>query len=151
MKRNVSISLVGLLLLFGLWGFRQVKPEKEIMQRKLDLSHGLLEALAVEDFARMALNAEKLSQLSEAAKRKLFQTPDYARHSREFQRVAKSLAEFARERNLDNAALEFASLTIKCVQCHKHIRGVQRAGSGEERQNRSKTEAKTRGSSPADR
>ena len=40
----------------------------------------------------------------------------------DFQRSADSLAQNARDKNVDAAALSYMKLTLTCVECHKYVR-----------------------------
>lgn len=99
----------------------------EFMQMKLDHSKGILEGLVVEDYDKIAKNAQDLSLLSQAASWQVLQTPDYLQHSLEFRRSADTLTEAAKKKNLDGSALAFMEVTMKCVNCHKYVRNVKMA------------------------
>ena len=132
MKRIV----VAVSLLFaaaaGLWGMA-AQPEEpnnvgEFMRLKLDHSKNVLEGLALEDYDLIAKNAQDMSLLSLAASWQVLQTPEYLQQSNEFRRTADALTKAAQDENLDGAALAYVELTMKCVNCHKYVRGVRMAG-----------------------
>jgi len=54
-------------------------------------------------------------------------TPEYLMHSREFRRAAERMRDAAKQKNLDAAALAYMQMTLKCVECHKHVRKVKTA------------------------
>jgi cytochrome c556 len=108
-------------------GSQEEPAPKIFMRSKLEHSQKLLEALAVEDFAGMAKDSQALSLLSLAASWQVLQTPEYAQQSLEFRRSADALTEAARKKNLDGAALAYVQMTMKCVSCHKYVRGVRMA------------------------
>ena len=116
----------------GLWSAlvlsRQSDPLETIMQRKLEYAHNLLHALILEDFDAMDRNAERLQRLSEASNWNVLRTHEYTRHSSEFRRTVDALKKAAQEKDLDAAALAYVEMTLKCVQCHTYVRGVDRAG-----------------------
>jgi len=119
----VAVSLWGTLL-----PSRQSDPLETIMQRKLEYAHNLFQALILEDFDAMDRNSERLQRLSEASSWNVIRTHEYTRHSSEFRRTVDALRKAAQEEDLDAAALAYAEMTLKCVQCHKYVRGVDRAG-----------------------
>ena len=119
----VAVSLWGTLLLS-----RQSDPLETIMQWKLGYAHNLLQALILEDFEAMDRNSERLQRLSEASNWNVIRTHDYTRHSSEFRRAVDALKTAAQEKDLDAAALAYVEMTLKCLQCHKYVRGVDRAG-----------------------
>lgn len=119
----VAISLWGTLLLSG-----QSDPLETIMQRKLEYAHSLFQALIFEDFEAIDRNSERLQRLSEASNWNVIRTHKYTSHSSEFRRAVDALRKAAQEKDLDAAALAYAEMTLKCVQCHQYVRGVDRAG-----------------------
>ncbi len=118
----VAVSLLGTLLLS-----RQSDPLERIMLRKLEYAHNVFQALILEDFDAMDRNSERLQRLSEASNWTVIRTHEYTRHSSEFRRTVDALKKAAQEKDLDAAALAYAEMTLKCVQCHKYVRGVDRA------------------------
>jgi hypothetical protein len=94
----------------------------DLMKRKLESSQKVLEGVALGDFDKVAMNAEDLIAISKKAEWKVLKTPRYTLHTNEFQRTAEELAQRAKEKNLDGAALAYVDLTLTCVKCHKHVR-----------------------------
>ena len=115
----------------GLWAAAGQTQEPndvgEFMRLKLDHSKNVLEGLALEDFDLIAKNAQDMSLLSLAASWQVLQTPEYLQQSNEFRRTADALTKAAQDENLDGAALAYVELTMKCVNCHKYVRGVRMA------------------------
>jgi len=97
------------------------------MRAKLEHSQKILEGLALRKHDQIAKSAKELVALSNAAEWQVFDTEDYLQHSKEFRRSAAALEKAAQERNLDGAALAYMDLTLKCVNCHKYVRGVRMA------------------------
>ncbi|MBM4021023.1 MAG: hypothetical protein FJ284_02050 [Planctomycetes bacterium] len=89
------------------------------MRAKLDHE---LEGLAVADYEMIARSAQELSLASLDSNWQVPQTEDYVGQSAEFCRSCDALQKVAREKNLDGAALAWADVTLKCVQCHKYVR-----------------------------
>jgi hypothetical protein len=101
---------------------------RNFMRKKLDHSQKLLEGIALEDFAAIARESQKLSLISREASWNVLETEDYVQHSTEFRRTADAITEAARKKNIDGAALAYVDMTMKCVNCHKYVRGVRVAG-----------------------
>jgi len=97
------------------------------MQLKLQHAQNVLEGLATEDLAMVAKNAQDLSLLSQAASWNVLQTDEYIQQSAEFRRTADAMTKAAKDKNLDAAAIRYVELTMKCVHCHKYVRGVRMA------------------------
>ena len=100
---------------------------KDIMRVKLKHAQNVLEALAVEDYDGMARNSQQLALLSQASAWQILETAEYLQQSTEFRRAANEITDAAKKRNLDAAAMAYVSMTIKCVNCHKYVRGVRTA------------------------
>ncbi len=100
---------------------------QDFMQVKLKHSHAILGGLVTEDFDGIAKAAQELSLLSQATTWQVFQTEDYILHSKEFRRSADALRDAAKAKNLDAASLAYLDTTMKCISCHKYVRGVKMA------------------------
>jgi ribosomal protein L44E len=100
---------------------------KDFMRLKLDHSQKVLEGLATEDFEAIAKHAHELSLLSQATTWQVLQGSEYLQHSREFRRTADELGREAKQNNLDGSALKYVELSLRCVSCHKYVRGVRMA------------------------
>jgi hypothetical protein len=103
------------------------QPTAEIMRLKLVHSQGVLEGIAREDHDRIALNAQKLVQLSQSTGWYSRQTPEYEMFTLEYRRHAQSLVKAARDKNLDAATGAYMQMTVSCVSCHKYMRGIKPA------------------------
>jgi len=98
---------------------------EELMRGKLENAKQLLEGLAMQDFTQIEKNAHQLSLLSTETDWQVLQTPEYRQLSAEFRDLANGMRTSAQQKNLDGATLGYVGLTLKCVQCHKYVRGVQ--------------------------
>jgi cytochrome c556 len=98
------------------------------MRAKLAHSQKLLEGLTTANFDLLAKHSQELALLSQATNWNVLQTEDYLQHSIEFRRAANAVTEAAKQKNLDGATLAFVDMTMKCVRCHKYVRGVSMAG-----------------------
>lgn len=98
-----------------------------LMKRKLDRSQKLLEGIAVADFKEISKNADDLIFISKQAEWRVMRTPKYEMYSTELRRNAGDLADQARAKNLDGAALAYVELTLTCVKCHKYVRQTRSA------------------------
>jgi cytochrome c556 len=128
MRRVTFVALV-LALLLGVptlsgHGGEPKKDDKlhELMQRKLAASQKVLEGIAVNDFDKIGKQADELIAVSKQAEWRVQKTPQFELHSNDFRRIADNLAQNAKDKNLDGAALNYVELTLTCVKCHKYIR-----------------------------
>jgi hypothetical protein len=101
---------------------------RDFMRAKLSHSQKVLEGLTTENFDMIAKNSQEMSLLSQATNWQVLQTEEYLQQSRDFRRTADALTEAAKKKNLDGAALAYVELTMKCINCHKYVRGVRMAG-----------------------
>ena len=123
----LTIVLVAMGLTFTEARSQQRAAPKDFMRSKLDHSQKLLEGLTLEDYDDIAKHAQELSLLSLAASWQVLQTPEYAQQSLEFRRAADAVVSAAKKKNLDGAALAYVELTMKCINCHKYVRGTRMA------------------------
>ncbi len=133
MTKTICRALAVLLLLAGACvpagrGGDPLKPSKtaELMKKKLKCSQGVLEGIALNDFGKIADNADELITISQQAEWVVVKTPQYEVFSNRFRRNAESLVKDAKAKNLDGAALDYVDLTMTCVKCHKYVRETRR-------------------------
>lgn len=127
--RLQSIVVVAVTLLMSIFALQAEQPNKvsKFMRAKLGHSQKVLEGLAIDDLELVAKNAQDLSLLSLEAGWQVLQTEDYQQQSREFRRAADALKDAAKKQNLDGAALAYVDVTMKCITCHKYVRGIRMA------------------------
>jgi len=142
--RTVAILAVfgGLALAVGIWGPNRAssqdkKPPKKapdakldldqakFMRQKLDASNQILEGLVTEDSDLVIKGAKILVEMSSAEKWQTQHNVMYKQYSSEFQQAAKKLMEAAEKENFDGAALKWIDTTMKCMECHKFVRGAR--------------------------
>jgi hypothetical protein len=138
MTKILRRSLVILLVLAGFYasvgrGDDLDKPSKtaELMRKKLKHAQGVLEGVALNDFDKIADNADQLITISHQAEWVVVKTPQYELFSNQFRKGAEGLVKNAKAKNLDGAALDYVDMTMTCVKCHKYVRetrGVRRDG-----------------------
>ena len=130
MRTFIGGGLLAAIVALSLATLGQSEPPnnvRDFMRAKLANSQKVLEGLATEDFDMIAKNAQAMSLLSQATNWQVLQTQEYLQQSQDFRRTADALTEAARKKNLDGAALAYVELTMKCVNCHKYVRGVRMA------------------------
>ena len=128
MTKNTAwmLGFGGLAITLASLAVAQEQDLEQIMQRKLDHSHAILEGLIFADFDALEDSAEALEALSQEAGWFVLQTPEYAQRSAAFRAAVREIGISARERSVEGAALGYVDMTLKCVQCHALLRG--RAG-----------------------
>ena len=99
----------------------------QVMRLKLDYAQAVLRALALEDYPALEKAATELGALTKSASWGVLRTPEYRRHSADFLRETDNLAAAARAGDLNGATLDYAAMTVRCVQCHRHVKGVRAA------------------------
>lgn len=124
-KRITLVALTGLLLL--VCSTARADELREFMRAKLKHSQSVLEGLVLSDFDKIGKGAQEMSLLSLAATWQVLQTPDYLEYSRKFRTAADALGEAAKKRNLEESTKAYNTMTVRCVECHKYVRGVRMA------------------------
>jgi hypothetical protein len=104
-------------------------PQKvrELMRRKLEHSQRVLEAITMNDFEKLAKNAEGLLEVSKQVEFKVVPTEQYELYRDEFRRNAEAMAKQAKEKNPDAASLTYLEMTLNCFHCHRYVRDVGQA------------------------
>jgi hypothetical protein len=97
------------------------QPSTEIMWRKLDLSHQVLDALVLEDFEAIEAYAEDLTSLGESGEWLVSDSPEYAPRAAGFRRSTAELGRAARSRDLESATRAYVDLTLACIRCHRAL------------------------------
>lgn len=123
----IAVAFVTVALFASDGKSKDPKDVTAFMRLKLDHSQKILEGIVTEDFHLIEKSAQDLSLLSRDEMWQVFQTPEYLQHSIEFRRAADDVAGAARKRNVDGAALAYMGMTMRCVECHKHVRDVRMA------------------------
>ena len=131
MKRLILVGLFAattvVVALVFVAAVRSEQPDtlRDFMRVKLSRSQKVLEGLTTGDFDEIARNSQAMSLLSLESNWKVFQTTEYLERSQDFRRTCDSMTDAARKKNLDGAALAYVDLTMKCINCHKYVRGVR--------------------------
>jgi hypothetical protein len=99
----------------------------DYMRIKLVHCQKVLEGIALADFQMIAKHAQEMSLISRASNWEVINTPEYLQHSIEFRRAVEAIRDAAQKQNIDAAALAYVDVTMKCVNCHKHVRAVRMA------------------------
>ncbi len=125
MKPGCAVA-VALLISLGtsvaLAGEEQEDKTSFWMQKKLEYSQRILEALAKEDYAEIAKNARSMSALTQMERWVRASLPEYRSQLRIFTNANEQLTRAADDKQLDAAALAYVQLTLSCVNCHKVVR-----------------------------
>jgi len=123
--RFIMLAVVSLILFATAGSSQEKKPKKELpkatalMIDKLKNAQGLLEALAIEDFAKIQKHSDELMRISKAAEWTVYKTPQYEVQTNNFRRALETLTQKAKAKNLDGATLAYVDMTVTCVRCHQ--------------------------------
>lgn len=98
---------------------------RTFMRQKLEACHQILEGIATDNGPLVKSGADTLTELSNAEKWRVSNDVMYRQFSDEFQRTAKKLSAAADKGNFDDVTLKWIDATLKCVECHKFVRGMR--------------------------
>lgn len=127
----IVLVVFGCLFAGGLWLSRSAADQpneeavKAFMRGKLDSAQDVLEGLVTEDFEKIEQGADRMRVMGRRAEWNVLKTHEYELYSAQFQRAAEQLAKAGKNKKLDSAALAYLQLTMTCINCHKHVRGVK--------------------------
>ena len=96
------------------------------MQMKMEPAKKLLEGLALEDYDMILANSQKISLLTLDEGWMVIQSEAYRRHSKDLQRSLNTIMDSAKQKNLDGALLGYLQMSMKCVDCHKQLRRLDK-------------------------
>ena len=121
-----AVSMLFLVLGAVAVGFQDPQPldqdSRKFMRKKLDSSRSIVEGLAIEDYTKIAQNAQNMMLLSHESEWNVIQTDSYVKMSGDFRSSAERLRDAAKAKNLDGATLAYFEVTLNCVRCHKYVR-----------------------------
>jgi cytochrome c556 len=100
----------------------QTPATRRVMREKLTHSQRILEAILTSDFALLDRETTALTRVTETAAWQALRSPEYLRQSEAFLAANRSLNDAAKNRDLDGAAELYASLTMSCFACHRHMK-----------------------------
>lgn len=138
-RRTLVGTMAGSTLLFLIAGFgvgaadpleTKEKPENKVaffMRAKLANSQSVLEGLVTEDFDLIEKGAERMIVMTKGAQWKVGAGEEYTTDTVRFVDTARDLIQNAKKKNIDGATLSYLQLTMRCVECHKHVRAVKTA------------------------
>jgi cytochrome c556 len=126
MKTIIRILVIAVV--FGVFGWRlhgQTVATGRVMREKLTHSQQILKALLTSDFALLERESTALARATESPGWLVLEGPEYQRHSAAFLRATRDLIEAAKERDLDEAANHYTTLTMACYQCHRYMKNAR--------------------------
>jgi hypothetical protein len=124
-KWIIAVGTIGLVFLAD-EVYAQIQL-RQLMIEKLQTSQKLLEAIAKADFKQIGREADRLSAMVNREEWMVHKTAKYALYSNEFRRAAETIANKAKDKNLDGVTLAYFDLTMSCVRCHQYTREVRDA------------------------
>ena len=98
---------------------------RDFMRAKLMFTQNIVEGLATENFDQVVAGAEEIKGVIGGAQWLVHDTPEYQRHSDELKQAVDQLIVAGKSKNLDAAALRYFDMTLRCIDCHKYLRGLR--------------------------
>lgn len=113
-----------LVLSMAVWGAASLAHAQivnRVMKTKLEHSQKILESVVISDWAALERHSQELQRLANDPAWMVLKTREYARQSEAFLRATEDLIDAAKRRDLEAAPLAYVSMTMSCVQCHRHV------------------------------
>jgi hypothetical protein len=101
---------------------------RDLMKVKLEHSQQILAAVATSDWINLERHSAALLLVVQNPAWTTLTTPEYVRYSAAFLGATQDLVEAAKQRDLETASMAYVSLTLSCVQCHRHVGRARLAG-----------------------
>jgi mono/diheme cytochrome c family protein len=93
----------------------------KVMRVKLDHTQKILEAVVTSNWQQLEAESRALARVTQGPDWYVLKMPEYARYSEAFVRATDELIEAASQRDLEATSLGFASLTARCIACHRSL------------------------------
>ena len=106
----------------------QTPATGRLMREKLTHAQQLLEALTTSNFAMLERESTALAKIPGEPAWRVLTSPEYRRYSETFLRATEDLVASAKQRDLDQAAMNYQAMTMSCYQCHRYIKALRIAG-----------------------
>ena len=101
----------------------KLPTRQEVMAAKLKYSQAVLEGIALNDFDRIETAAKELLRVSNASEfLNAYRGPEYQFHTMTFRRIAETLPQKAKDKNIDGVMVTYNDLTLSCLKCHQAMR-----------------------------
>jgi len=122
--RTTGWRLIGVMLIASVWvtaAAAQTVGLNRVMRAKLEHAQQILGDVVTSNWAGLEQHSEELRRATQDPAWAVLTTPEYARQTAAFLRASEDLLEAAKRRDLEAAPLAYVSLTMSCVQCHRHV------------------------------
>lgn len=116
-----TTTLVLSMAVWGVASLAQAQIVNRVMKTKLEHSQKILESVVISDWAALERHSQELQRLANDPAWMVLKTREYARQSEAFLRATEDLIDAAKRRDLEAAPLAYVSMTMSCVQCHRHV------------------------------
>lgn len=124
---SATVLLCGILATTTSRGADQ-EPERKpnlLMEKKLEYSQGLLQALVNGDYDEARRNAKLMKTFTRLEQLYQGKNPEYAVQLKEFQATTTALSSAIDEKKLGDASKAYGAMIQSCVKCHEVIREGQ--------------------------
>jgi hypothetical protein len=98
------------------------RPMSFWMEKKLEYTKKLLEALTMSQYDEIESNSEQMRLLGKIEGFVRRRSPAYTAHLQSFDLATREMTRQARAKSIEGATLAFHQLTTSCVACHQTLR-----------------------------
>jgi hypothetical protein len=95
-----------------------------LMRDKLEATHGILDAIAVADYAKIEKFASRLQMIGRATTWYRQESPDFLLFAKSFENTAVFLEKQAKNKDNEGVAMGYIRLTLDCIRCHNVVRAL---------------------------
>src|SRR4051794_36114823 len=119
--QRATAMIIGLFAFGAATGSAADTTVQTLMREKLESAHAILDAIALEDYAKIETHAERLANISRATTWYKGDVPEFQHYAKSFQNSAEFLKEQAKAKNLEGTAMGYIRITLDCMQCHDKV------------------------------
>ena len=103
----------------------QTVTTRTVMRDKLAHTQRVLESIMTSNFEQLERETAALARNTEAPGWAVLNSPEYVGQSQSFRAALQDLRSASMSRDLDAAAERYATLTQRCYQCHRYLKGAR--------------------------
>lgn len=108
--------------LFAAGGEKAPTTVQAMMQRKLQATHELFDAIISKDYKKAEKATTDLKDISKATLWYQPDSPEFVHYAKSFQNSADAMLEQVKLKNYEGMGMNYFRITLACMYCHNNVR-----------------------------